>query len=208
MVNPRLVIATGNDHKVTEIASILAHSLPQSALDGIVSLAHYQHDEPVEDGVTFEENALIKARSAVQATGLPSLADDSGLSVDVLGGSPGVFSARWCGHHGDDVANRNLVLAQLADVPDRHRGAQFVCAMALVFPDGREKTVRGTVPGHLLRQARGEGGFGYDPIFIPTGHTLTTAEMSAAEKNSLSHRGAALRALADDLQQVLLPSGR
>lgn len=202
-MSPRLVVATGNAHKVSEMKAILSAEFTSAELDGIASLADYPHEEPVEDGVTFEANALIKARAAAQTTGIPALADDSGLTVEVLGGAPGVFSARWCGHHGDDHANLQLLLGQLQDVPDAHRAAAFVCAMAIVYPDGREVTVRGTIEGHLAHSPQGAAGFGYDPIFIPTGYTRTTAEMSAEEKNSISHRGTALRALTDELRLIL-----
>lgn len=186
----KIVVATGNAHKLSEVRAILS-----PVADSIVPLSDFDAPEPVEDGITFAENALIKARSACEITGLAALSDDSGITVDVLGGAPGVFSARWSGHHGDDAANRNLLLAQLSDVPDRHRQAAFVSAIALVLPDGGETVVEGRVEGMLTREARGSGGFGYDPIFIPTGHEQTTAEMTAEEKNALSHRGIALRKL-------------
>lgn len=186
----KIVVATGNAHKLSEVRAILS-PVP----DSIVPLSDFDAPEPVEDGITFAENALIKARSACTITGLAALADDSGITVDVLGGAPGVFSARWSGHHGDDAANRDLLLAQLSDVPDQHRQAAFVSAIALVLPDGSETVVEGRVEGTLTREARGSGGFGYDPIFIPTGHEQTTAEMTSEEKNALSHRGIALRKL-------------
>jgi XTP/dITP diphosphohydrolase len=159
--------------------------------------------EPVEDGVTFEANALIKARALAAFSGLPAVADDSGIAVDVLGGSPGVFSARWSGRHGDDDANLDLLLAQLSDVPDEHRGARFVCAAALVTPDGTEVVRLGEMRGTLLRARRGAGGFGYDPIFRPDGETRSSAELSPDEKNAISHRGKAFRALAPDVAAVL-----
>ena len=139
----------------------------------------------VEDGLTFAENALKKARSAAATTGLPSVADDSGLCVDALNGMPGVFSARWAGTGRDDAANLQLVLDQVADVPDEHRGAYFACAAALVLPSGEERVVEGRVTGVLIRSPRGTGGFGYDPAFVPLGHELTTAEMPAEEKNAI-----------------------
>lgn len=199
----RLVVATGNPHKIEEVKAILAETIPGSLLGGIVPMSDFDAPEPIEDGVTFEENALIKARSACQISGLPAIADDSGIAVDVLGGAPGVFSARWAGGHGDDVRNRELLLEQLADVPQRHRGAAFVSAIALVWPDGRELTVLGRVQGTLTQQARGLAGFGYDPIFVPTGRDRTTAEMSPEEKNALSHRGIALRKLTEEIRQIL-----
>ncbi|MSS85264.1 RdgB/HAM1 family non-canonical purine NTP pyrophosphatase [Actinomycetaceae bacterium WB03_NA08] len=195
----KIVVATGNAHKLSEVRAILS-----PVADSIVPLSDFDAPEPVEDGITFAENALIKARSACEITGLAALADDSGITVDVLGGAPGVFSARWSGHHGDDAANRNLLLAQLSDVPDRHRQAAFVSAIALVLPDGGETVVEGRVEGMLTREARGSGGFGYDPIFIPTGHEQTTAEMTAEEKNALSHRGIALRKLLPIVTELTL----
>ena len=152
-----------------------------------------------ETGATFMENALIKARSVVEQTGFAALADDSGLVVDALNGMPGVLSARWAGRHGDDDANLELVINQISDVPDERRGGGFVCAVALVRPGGVIIESEGSVRGRLLREPAGENGFGYDPIFVPDGYTVTTAQMSAAEKDSLSHRGRALRALAAQL---------
>jgi len=152
-----------------------------------------------ETGATFEENALLKARAIADCTGLPAVADDSGLCVDALSGMPGVLSARWAGRHGDDRANLELVLAQLADMPDARLGAQFVCAAALVVPGAlltREWVVTGRVDGRLIRVPRGSGGFGYDPIFLPDGFGQTTAEMTAEAKDAISHRGRAFRALA------------
>ncbi|GEM00433.1 non-canonical purine NTP pyrophosphatase [Cellulomonas terrae] len=159
--------------------------------------------EPVEDGVTFTENALIKARALAAFTGLPAVADDSGLSVDVLGGAPGIFSARWAGTHGDDAANLALLLAQLADIAEPHRTARFVCAAALVTPDGFEHVETGTLEGVLATEPRGTGGFGYDPILVPVGETRTCAELSPEEKNAISHRGTAFRALVPTLVRVL-----
>jgi XTP/dITP diphosphohydrolase len=187
-----LVLATRNAHKVAELHEILA----AAGVD--VELVPLPADAPdvVEDGVTFVDNALKKARSAAEATGLPAVADDSGLCVDVLGGSPGVFSARWSGKHGDDDANLDLLLAQLGDVPDAHRTARFVCAAALVAPDGTETVERGEMVGVLLRERHGEGGFGYDPLFLPEGETRSAAELTPAEKDAISHRGKAFRALA------------
>jgi XTP/dITP diphosphohydrolase len=149
-----------------------------------------------ETGRSFTDNALLKARATAAFTGLPAVADDSGLCVDALNGMPGVLSARWSGSHGDDEANLQLLLAQLADVPAGERGAQFVCVAALVLPSGVEHLTEGTVRGQLTRSPRGSNGFGYDPIFVPDGFELTTAQMSAEEKDKISHRGKALRALA------------
>jgi XTP/dITP diphosphohydrolase len=195
----RLVLATRNAHKVGELSDILR----ATGLD--VELLPLPDDAPevVEDGLTFAENALKKAQSAAAATGLPSVADDSGLCVDALNGMPGVFSARWAGAGRDDAANLQLVLDQVADVPDEHRGAHFACAAALVLPSGEERVVEGRLTGVLIRQPRGTGGFGYDPAFVPLGHELTTAEMPAEQKNAISHRGEAFRALAPVLRELL-----
>lgn len=158
-------------------------------------------DEAPETGATFEDNALAKARDAFRATGLPAVADDSGLSVAALNGMPGVLSARWSGVHGDDSANTALLLAQLHDVPDERRGAAFVSACALVSSAG-ETVVRGEWPGSIVREPRGDGGFGYDPVFLPDGSPRTAAELSAAEKDALSHRGRALAALLPALREL------
>ncbi len=205
----RVVLATRNAHKVAELREILADALHRTGLTLVGVDDFAPAGEVVESGVTFAANALLKARASVQATGLPALADDSGLAVDVLGGSPGVFSARWSGVSGPttdtqdkDRSNNDLLLAQLADVPDEHRGAGFVCAAALVTPDGIEVVREGSVRGTLIRAPRGSGGFGYDPLLLlPDGRTL--AEYSSVEKHAVSHRGAAFRALADDLVRSL-----
>ncbi|HLS72281.1 MAG TPA: RdgB/HAM1 family non-canonical purine NTP pyrophosphatase [Actinomycetaceae bacterium] len=199
----RLVLATRNAHKVDELRAILSPLLPALAAEAVIGAAGLDVPEPVEDGVTFEQNALIKARALAAATGLPAVADDSGLAVDVLGGAPGIFSARWSGRHGDDRANLELLLAQLADVPAEHRGARFVCAAALVTPDGTEVVEAGEMPGTLLTEARGSGGFGYDPILQPDGEQRSSAELSPAEKNAISHRGKAFRALAPHIARAL-----
>lgn len=201
----RLVLATRNAHKVGELREILADVLAELDLD-IVGLADFP-DVPdvIEDGVTFAENALLKARAVALATGLPALADDSGLAVDVLGGAPGIFSARWSGRHGDDRANLELLLAQLSDVRDEHRGAGFVCAAAIALPDGRTRVEEGHFRGTLTREPRGTNGFGYDPILLVDGDTRTSAELSPAEKNAVSHRGTAFRALSDALRELLVP---
>ena len=188
----RVVLATRNAHKVDEVSRIL-HA------EGIdVELVSLPADAPdvAETESTFAGNALLKARSAAEATGLPAIADDSGLCVDALHGMPGVLSARWAGRHGDDAANRALVLAQMSEVPDGRRGAQFVCAAAWVVPGSHEHAVEGVLEGSLAREARGSNGFGYDPIFVPQGYALTTAEIRPHEKDAISHRGQAFRALA------------
>ena len=189
----RIVLATHNPHKIEEFAGIVAAERPDLEVVG------YDGPEPVEDGVTFAENALIKARAAASHTGLPALADDSGVCVDVLGGSPGVFSAYWAGHRKDARANLDLLLDQLSDVADPHRTAQFVSTIALVLPGGAEHVVEGVWPGRLAAAADGPGGFGYDPIFVPDaqpqGTERTVGQWSAAEKNAASHRARAFEAL-------------
>jgi len=200
----RAVLATRNPHKVVEMSRILAGIGVAVELVGLD--AYPAVPEVVEDGLTFADNALKKAREVSAATGLPAIADDSGLCVDVLHGMPGVFSARWAGRDRNDGANLRLVLDQIADVADEHRGAQFVCAAALVLPDGRESVVEGRVDGHLIREPRGRGGFGYDPIFVPNGDNRTTAEMDPVEKDAKSHRGRAVRALAPLVVEMLTDS--
>lgn len=189
----RIVLATHNPHKVEEFGHIVAATRPDLEVIG------YDGPEPVEDGVTFAANALIKARAAAAHTGLPAMADDSGISVDVLGGSPGVFSAYWAGHKKDATANLELLLDQLSDVADPHRTAQFVSVIALVRPDGTEDTVEGRWPGRLATAPAGPGGFGYDPIFVPDGQVAgkerTVGEWTAAEKNAESHRARAFQLL-------------
>lgn len=186
------VLATRNAGKIRELETLLGESLGPVR---VLSADEAELPEVVEDGVTFEANALKKARSAAAHSGLPAFADDSGLAVDVLGGAPGIFSARWAGTHGDDAANNALLLAQLEDVPDEHRGAAFVCAAAFVTPDGTEVVREGRFTGTLLRAPRGEDGFGYDPLFLPDGSDLTAGEMGTARKNAVSHRALAFRAL-------------
>ena len=187
-----LVLATRNAGKLRELARILGAPVNLTGLDEFPDAP----DVP-ETGATFEANALLKARAIAAYTGLPAVADDSGLCVDALGGMPGVLSARWAGAHGGDKANLDLVLAQVADVPGARLGAQFVCAAALAVPGKapREVVVTGSLDGRLIRVPRGTGGFGYDPIFLPDGFTQTTAEMTAEEKDAISHRGRAFRAL-------------
>jgi XTP/dITP diphosphohydrolase len=202
-VTTRLLLATANTKKLVELQRILDLALGASrmALAGIGDFEDYP--EVPETGLTFGENALIKAREGVAWTGLPTVADDSGLAVDSLNGMPGVLSARWSGRHGDDQANLELVLAQIADVPEEHRGGSFVCAAALVMPNGREHLVEGRQHGHILRERRGEGGFGYDPIFLADGQDRTNAELSPAEKDAISHRGKAFRELAKVIAREL-----
>ncbi len=192
----RLVLATRNAHKVAELQRILA------GLDiELVGLDEYPDVPDVaETESTFAGNALLKARAVAQATGLPAVADDSGLCVDALNGMPGVLSARWSGAHGDDAANLQLVLAQVRDVPSARRGAQFVCAAAYVDPAESEFVVEGALEGTLAEAPRGSHGFGYDPIFVPDGYAVTTAELRPEEKDAISHRGHAFRALAQVLR--------
>lgn len=195
MSTPRLVLATHNAHKIGELRAILAPALPALDPAAVVGARDVGAPEPVEDGVTFAENALLKARALAAFTGLPAIADDSGLSVDVLGGAPGIFSARWAGRHGDDRANLDLLLAQLSDIAPEHRGARFTCAAALVTPDGFEHVEMGHLVGTLATAPRGDGGFGYDPVLVPEGETRSCAELAPEEKNAISHRGQAFRAL-------------
>ena len=183
----KLVLATHNQGKLAELRAIL-----EPAVVGL-ELVSYDGPEPVEDGVTFVENALIKARAAHLHTGLPSIADDSGVAVEILGGSPGIFTAIWAGTR-DNAANRRLLLAQLADIPDAHRAAAFICTIALVTDTG-EITFTGNWTGSIAREERGTNGHGYDPIFVPDGFELTAAELDPEIKNALSHRAAALSTL-------------
>jgi XTP/dITP diphosphohydrolase len=191
-----VVLATHNPHKVEEFQAIVARTRPD------LQVIAYDGPEPVEDGVTFAENALIKARAAAAHTGLPALADDSGICVDVLGGAPGVFSAYWAGHAKDAAANLNLLLDQLSDIRDPHRTAQFVSTIALVVPGdaSREEVVEGVWRGRLATAASGDGGFGYDPVFVPDGQPAgaerSVGEWTAAEKNRSSHRARAFEELA------------
>lgn len=199
----KIVLATRNAHKVVELREILADLVEEIGLE-IVGVSEFPDVEGVvEDGVTFAENATLKAVAVARATGLPAIADDSGLAVDVLGGAPGIFSARWAGAHGGDRANVDLLLSQLDDVRDEHRAAGFVCAAALAMPDGRVFLREGQVRGTLTRAPRGTNGFGYDPILLVDGDTRTLAEYDSDQKNAISHRGTALRALAADLREVL-----
>lgn len=199
-----ILLASRNAKKLKELRRVVAAAgitgLDVVGLDDVPEFA-----ELPEDGATFEDNALIKARTGAAATGLPTLADDSGISVDALNGMPGVLSARWSGTHGDDEANNTLLLAQLSDVPDDRRGAAFVSACALVRPDGTETVVRGEWRGTLAREPHGGNGFGYDPLFLPADDLAagrSSAELSPEEKDSLSHRGKALTALVPDLRAL------
>ncbi len=210
----RVVLATRNEHKVHELGQILADLVAELDLE-IVGAAQFPDAPDVaETEVSFVGNATLKALALAESTGLPAIADDSGLVVDVLGGSPGVFSARWSGSVAGpdasraerDAANLRLLLEQVGDVPDEHRGAAFVCAAVLALPDGRVESAEGRVIGRLTREPRGRSGFGYDPVFVPDGDTRTTAQMSDTEKNAISHRGRAFRALAPVLRRVLTES--
>ncbi len=225
-----IVVATHNEGKLAEIRRIMNDNLGLRAAGvELVSAGSLNLPDPVETGTTFEQNALLKARDVADRTGIPAVADDSGLIVDVMGSAPGILSARWAGKHGDDAANNALLLAQLTDLPDDERTARFRCAAALVVPDndgdididaegGRHRSIvysvtrSGEMPGMIIRQARGENGFGYDPIFVPDdqpercnadGEPLTSAEMTAEEKNAISHRGKALRALMPDIAELV-----
>jgi XTP/dITP diphosphohydrolase len=230
---PLLVLATHNKGKLRELRELLRGQVPGLDVDTqVIDAAAAGAPDVAETGVTFAENSLLKARAVADATGLVAIADDSGLAVDVLGGAPGIFSARWAGRHGDDAANLNLLLAQLADVPDAHRGAAFVCAAALALPrpdsggkgrgidggnggsedggddgsngDGVFEVVEyGQLEGMLLREPRGDGGFGYDPVLQPAGLDRSCAELSPEEKNAISHRGKAFRALLPAIVEAL-----
>ncbi|GAA3115816.1 RdgB/HAM1 family non-canonical purine NTP pyrophosphatase [Planomonospora alba] len=197
----RVVLATRNAGKVTELRRILADAaLPVE----IVGLEEFpQIGDVAETGLTFAENALLKAHAVAGASGLPAIADDSGLCVDALNGMPGIFSARWSGRHGDDAANLELLLAQISDVPEGRRGAYFACAAALALPSGQERVAEGALHGVVVRTPRGTGGFGYDPVFVPEGETRTTAELAPGEKDAISHRGRAFRALVPLLAEAL-----
>jgi XTP/dITP diphosphohydrolase len=200
-------LASRNAKKLEEMRRILGEHLTELRVVGLDDVPAY--DEPVEDEPTFTGNALIKARAGAAATGLPTLADDSGLCVDALNGMPGVLSARWSGPPGADklgadLRNNELLLAQLADVPDDRRGAHFVCAVACVHPDGRELVVEGRMEGRVIHQLRGSGGFGYDVLFEADEHPgVTTAELSVADKDAISHRGRALRIIAPQVVALL-----
>lgn len=200
----RLVLATHNQGKVTELRAMLAELLPELDVErAVIDAGAAGLPDVAETGTSFEANALLKARAAARVSGLPAVADDSGLAVDVLHGAPGIFSARWSGRHGDDPANRELLLAQLQDIGDEDRGAGFVCAAALVTPDGREHVELGRLRGRLTRQPAGERGFGYDPVLQPEGLAVTCAQLEPEHKNRISHRGRAMAALAPHLVSLL-----
>jgi XTP/dITP diphosphohydrolase len=192
----RILLATRNTKKLVELQRIL-DAAPDITDVTIVGLSDVEpYEEVPESGLTFADNAVLKAREGASHTGLPTVADDSGLAVDVMGGMPGIFSARWSGRHGDDDANLDLLLAQVTDVPDEALTASFICAAALALPDGRTFVTDGRMPGRLVRVRRGTHGFGYDPIFVADSHDRTNAELAPAEKDAISHRGQAFRALA------------
>ena len=196
-------MASRNRKKLAELRRVLDGAGVALTLLSLADVAPF--DEAPESGATFEENALAKARDAFEATGLAAVADDSGLEVDALNGMPGVLSARWSGRHGDDSGNTALLLAQLGDVPEDRRGAAFVSACALVYDAGDTRTetvVRGAWPGSIVHEPRGEGGFGYDPVFLPSGSSRTAAELTAEEKDAVSHRGRALAALLPALREL------
>jgi len=202
----KLLLATRNQGKIEEFRRILDAVAPGEI--ELVGLDQFPdlHDV-VEDGATFEENALKKAREMSLATGIPAIADDSGLCVDALGGDPGIYSARWAGSHGDDAANTAKVLEQLRDTPDSNRSAHFTCVAALYLPDGRSHCEESHFDGWILHQPIGEQGFGYDPIFRPEGYGVSSAQMSASEKDAISHRGKSLRAIAPHVITLLKSLG-
>ena len=200
-MSTRLLLATRNAGKLAELRRLLQSAVPGVEVVGLKDVDDYP--EAPETGATFQENALLKAREAVRYTGLPAVADDSGLTVDALNGMPGVLSARWSGRHGDDDANTALLLGQIADVLDERRGAAFVCAAALVTPDGAERVLERQWRGTVAREKRGANGFGYDPVFVPDGLTLTSAELEPAEKDAHSHRGQAFDALVPVIAETL-----
>jgi len=199
----RVVLASKNHKKLAELRRILAEEHLGDDVEVVGADTYPDLPDVPETGVTFAENALLKARAVAVTTGLAALADDSGLCVDVLGGCPGVFSARWAGGHGDDAANLELLLAQIADVPEGRRRAHFACAVALARPDGTAHVVEGRVHGVVIHERRGRNGFGYDPIFVPDGEERTTAQLTAAEKDAISHRGRALRGIVLHLRELL-----
>ena len=196
-----VLLATRNAKKLGELRRILAPEVPHLQVIGLDDVAPYP--DVAETGATFDENALLKARAGFASTGLVTVADDSGLTVEALNGMPGVLSARWAGGHGDDVANLRLVLDQLRDTPDERLRGAFVCSVALVAQD-RERVVRGRMDGRLVREPRGSNGFGYDPIFVPDGYDVTSAQLASEEKDAISHRGKALRELVPHLRALLI----
>jgi XTP/dITP diphosphohydrolase len=201
-MSQKLVLATRNSGKIIEFRRILEEIAPGAV--ELISVDQFPDLIDVEEtGSTFEENSLLKARYTAAATGLPAIADDSGLCIDALGGAPGIFSARWAGKHGDDRANLEKVLEQLKDVSEEKRGAHFLCVASLVLPDGREHVAEGRFDGSILRSAVGTNGFGYDPIFQPKGLAISSAQMSAEEKDLVSHRGKSLRSIAPHVIRLL-----
>ena len=196
----KLAIATNNAHKLEEIRAILGDSFDQ-----LLSLEDLGIDVEVEEtGATLEENALIKARAILSLANIPTLADDTGLMVDALDGAPGVYSARYAGEHGNDEKNNELLLKNLSDIPMDKRTARFVSTVCCCFPDGRHMTVRGECEGKIAFEPAGEGGFGYDPLFLPDEFPgKTMAQLTAEEKDSISHRGKALRLLAKKLEEII-----
>jgi XTP/dITP diphosphohydrolase len=200
----RLVLATHNAGKLRELRALLRGKVPGLDVDTqVIDAATAGAPDVVESGTTFEENALLKARAVAEATGIPAVADDSGLAVDVLGGAPGIFSARWSGRHGDDSANLHLLLSQLADIPADRRSARFVCAAALAVPGGDDVVKRGELDGVLLGEPRGEAGFGYDPVLQPQGLDRSCAELAPEEKNAISHRAKAFAELLPSIVEIL-----
>jgi XTP/dITP diphosphohydrolase len=205
-VSQKLLLATRNQGKIVEFRRILDGLAPGEI--ELVGLDQFPDLHDVDEtGTTFEENALLKAREMSEATGIPAIADDSGLCVDALNGDPGIYSARWSGEHGNDRANLEKVLDQLKDVPDGERGAYFICVAALYLPDGRTHCEEGRFYGRILHSPVGENGFGYDPIFQPEGLEISSAQMSAEEKDAVSHRGSALRAIAPFVLKALKTLG-
>lgn len=201
-MSKKLVIATRNAGKIVEFRRIL-DAISEGAIE-LIGIDQFPELIDVEEtGSTFEENALLKARYTARMTGLPAISDDSGLCIDALGGAPGIFSARWAGQHGNDKANLEKVLDELKEVTDENRGAHFICFAALVLPDGREKVAKGSFEGTILHRAIGDQGFGYDPIFQPLGMSISSAELSAEEKDAVSHRGKSLRAIAPHVIEML-----
>ena len=196
----QILLATRNPKKLDELRRILAPNVDVEVL-GLADVV--QFEEAPETGATFADNALLKANEAMRYTGMVAVADDSGLAVDALNGMPGVLSARWAGSAKNDDANVQLVLEQLADTPDERLSASFICAAALVTPTGTSIVREGRMPGRLIRERRGTNGFGYDPIFVPEGYEVTSAELDSAEKDAISHRGKALRALLPHILEAL-----
>ena len=199
----KIVLATGNEHKAEELRAILVPLLSNITADDIVTMRNFPVPDIIENGTTFEENALIKARVVAKETGHIALADDSGICVDIMGGMPGIFSARWSGTHGNDQENLQLLIAQMADVEPSHRRARFVCAAALATPEGAEEVCLGEMRGVILKSSSGEHGFGYDPIFQADGYDVSNACLSAEEKNAISHRYRAFHALASKIENYL-----